>query len=97
MDRGSQVPHADALSAQPNVALTHLEDKEQSDGYNSQGNDEASFRIDDRSGRVHPTVDVAEVIRRWTHALQRIHKQSLLMVCCLYYFHANQLYKKRGC
>ncbi|PRQ22292.1 hypothetical protein RchiOBHm_Chr6g0248701 [Rosa chinensis] len=28
---------------------------------------------------IHPTVDVAEIIRRWTHALQRIHKQSLHM------------------
>ncbi|XP_031382041.1 AUGMIN subunit 6 [Punica granatum] len=95
MDQSSQVPHADILSAQPNVASTHSEDKEQSDGSgvnnnmenlskslelsNSQGNDEAPFRMDDRSGRVHPTVDVAEVIRRWTHALQRIHKQSLLL------------------
>ncbi|KAJ6824752.1 AUGMIN subunit 6 [Iris pallida] len=34
-------------------------------------------RTEDRSGRVHPTVDVAEILRRWTHALQRIHKQSL--------------------
>ncbi|XP_071734961.1 AUGMIN subunit 6 [Rutidosis leptorrhynchoides] len=33
---------------------------------------------DDRSGRgQQPTVDIAEVLRRWTHALQRIHKQSL--------------------
>ncbi|KAK1440929.1 hypothetical protein QVD17_06763 [Tagetes erecta] len=31
----------------------------------------------DRSGRGQPTVDIAEVLRRWTHALQRIHKQSL--------------------
>ncbi|KAK4774997.1 hypothetical protein SAY86_009932 [Trapa natans] len=79
MDRSSQVPLADVLSAQPNVSMMHSEEKEQSDGTNPQGNDEAPFRIDDRSGRVQPTVDVAEVIRRWTHALQRIHKQSLLM------------------
>ncbi|KAL8247163.1 hypothetical protein R6Q59_008379 [Mikania micrantha] len=31
----------------------------------------------DGSGRSQPTVDIAEVLRRWTHALQRIHKQSL--------------------
>ncbi|KAK9061684.1 hypothetical protein SSX86_018867 [Deinandra increscens subsp. villosa] len=31
----------------------------------------------DRNGRGQPTVDIAEVLRRWTHALQRIHKQSL--------------------
>ncbi|KAG9141980.1 hypothetical protein Leryth_009333 [Lithospermum erythrorhizon] len=32
---------------------------------------------DDRTARGQPTVDIAEVLRRWTHALQRIHKQSL--------------------
>lgn len=40
-------------------------------------NDEKFLRVEDRSGRGHPTVDIAEVLRRWTHALQRIHKQSL--------------------
>ncbi|KAF3444501.1 hypothetical protein FNV43_RR14193 [Rhamnella rubrinervis] len=72
---------------------SHLDDEEQSDGSYlnanrekmknnfdlslSQVNDETLSRADERSGRVHPTVDVAEIIRRWTHALQRIHKQSL--------------------
>ncbi|XP_040361798.1 eukaryotic translation initiation factor 3 subunit A-like [Rosa chinensis] len=74
---------------------THVDDKEQSDGSyvninrekmknnldssHSQVNDETLHRADERSGRVHPTVDVAEIIRRWTHTLQRIHKQSLHM------------------
>lgn len=74
---------------------THVDDKEQIDGSyvnvnrekmknnldssHSQVNDETLHRADERSGRVHPTVDVAEIIRRWTHALQRIHKQSLHM------------------
>ncbi|KAH0984613.1 hypothetical protein GBA52_011790 [Prunus armeniaca] len=53
--------------------------KSNSDSSHSQVNDEALHRGDERSGRVHPTVDVAEIIRRWTHALQRIHKQSLHM------------------
>lgn len=42
--------------------------------------DEKTSRVDDRSGRGQPTVDIAEVLRRWTHALQRIHKQSLHLV-----------------
>ncbi|ONI19820.1 hypothetical protein PRUPE_3G299500 [Prunus persica] len=74
---------------------THVDDKDKNDGSyvnvnrekmksnsdssHSQVNDEAIHRADERSGRVHPTVDVAEIIRRWTHALQRIHKQSLHM------------------
>ncbi|XP_030924521.1 AUGMIN subunit 6-like [Quercus lobata] len=75
------------------LPTTHMDDKEQSggsyvnvnretlkknlDSSHSQVNDETVSRVDDRSGRVQPTVDVAEIIRRWTHALQRIHKQSL--------------------
>lgn len=49
------------------------------DSTSFQVNDEALPRLDDRSGRIHPTVDIAEVLRRWTHALQRVHKQSLLL------------------
>lgn len=55
--------------------------KASSDSSHIQGNDEKFSRIDDRTSRGHPTVDVAEVLRRWTHALQRIHKQSLQLVC----------------
>ena len=82
MDQSSQVPYTDVLSVQPgDLASTHLDEKESSDGSSySQINDETLSRVDDRSGRVHQTVDVAEIIRRWTHALQRIHKQSLQLV-----------------
>ncbi|XP_028056679.1 AUGMIN subunit 6 [Camellia sinensis] len=88
MDQSSQVPYADVLTVQPGNLL---DDKEQTDGSyanvnrekpnngfdSSMQNDEKFSRVDDRSGRVHPTVDIAEILRRWTHALQRIHKQSL--------------------
>lgn len=78
-------------------ALSFADDKELSDGSytnmhehslvdsfespTSQASDETLSRVDDRGGRTNQTVDVAEIIRRWTHALQRIHKQSLLLVC----------------
>ncbi|XP_022774302.1 AUGMIN subunit 6-like [Durio zibethinus] len=75
MDQSSQVPYTDVLSVQSG----DLDDKEQNDEYHTQINEETLSRIDDRSGRVHQPVDVAEIIRRWTHALQRIHKQSLLL------------------
>ncbi|CAF1859245.1 unnamed protein product [Brassica napus] len=74
-------------------ALPLADDKELSDGSfanmhdqhslgdsfetNSQASDETLSRVDDRGGKINQTVDVAEIIRRWTHALQRIHKQSL--------------------
>ncbi|KAI8533496.1 hypothetical protein RHMOL_Rhmol10G0015700 [Rhododendron molle] len=87
MDQNPQVPYADVLSVQPGNLS---DDKEQTDGSyanqsgkpndfldSSMQNDENYSRVDDRSGRVHPTVDIAEVLRRWTHALQRIHKQSI--------------------
>ncbi|KAJ8750343.1 hypothetical protein K2173_014258 [Erythroxylum novogranatense] len=67
MDQSSEVPYADA----------HMDETEQDS--HGQIIDDTHSRVDDRGGRSHPTVDVAEVIRRWTHALQRIHKQSLLM------------------
>ncbi|KAL6520173.1 AUGMIN subunit 6 [Orobanche minor] len=41
------------------------------------GNEEKNYRLDENNTRGQPTVDIAEVLRRWTHALQRIHKQSL--------------------
>ncbi|KAG5254463.1 HAUS augmin complex [Salix suchowensis] len=85
MDQSSQVSYSDK----------HLDDKELSDvsyvngnkekskssldASHIQVNDEMHSRVDDRGGRVQPTVDVAEIIRRWTHALQRVHKQSLLL------------------
>ncbi|KAM7280065.1 hypothetical protein ACFE04_007199 [Oxalis oulophora] len=84
MDQSSQVPHSDVLSTQPNdLASRNLDDNEQSGSSYSNVNREKlkssldSQGSDEIPSRVHPTVDVAEIIRRWTHALQRIHKQSL--------------------
>ncbi|PSS35272.1 AUGMIN subunit like [Actinidia chinensis var. chinensis] len=89
MDQSSEIPYTDVLSVHPG---NHLDDKEHPDGSNADVNREISNNgidssstlnddkfsgVDDRSGRVHPTVDIAEILRRWTHALQRIHKQSL--------------------
>ncbi|GLU11407.1 hypothetical protein SLE2022_281550 [Rubroshorea leprosula] len=73
MDQSSQVPHTDVLSVQSG----DLDGKEQNDGYHTQVNEETLSLVDDRSVKAHQTVDVAEIIRRWTHALQRIHKQSM--------------------
>ena len=98
MDQSSQVPRAELLSAHSDDSASPTDDKELSDGSyanmhehslvdsfetNSQASDETLSRVDDRGGRNNQTVDVAEIIRRWTHALQRIHKQSLQLVCLL--------------
>lgn len=63
------------------VSINREKLKKNADSSHTNVNDETLSRVDDRSGRVQPTVDVAEIIRRWTHALQRIHKQSLHLVC----------------
>ncbi|KAL2335224.1 hypothetical protein Fmac_016437 [Flemingia macrophylla] len=75
MDQSSQA-YSDVLSGQPrDLPSVQMDNKEDNDG--SHFSNETLTRVDDINGRVHQTVDVAEVIRRWTHALQRIHKQSL--------------------
>lgn len=79
MDQSSQAPYSDILSGQPgDLSAVHMDENEENEGL--QLSNEILTRADDRTGRVHQTVDVAEVIRRWTHALQRIHKQSLHLV-----------------
>ncbi|OEL28836.1 AUGMIN subunit 6 [Dichanthelium oligosanthes] len=76
MDMSSGIPHSELLSARAGETSPILDKKEQISPL-FQGKEEALSRPDDRNGRVQQTVDVAEILRRWTHALQRIHKQSL--------------------
>nr|GEZ13573.1 augmin subunit 6 [Tanacetum cinerariifolium] len=80
MDESTQVSsgNPDKDQADRSQAIVNRENVNESlSTSHSQANDEKSSWIDDRSGRGQPTVDIAEVLRRWTHALQRIHKQSL--------------------
>ena len=78
MDTSSSVPHSELLSARAGEPSAILNKQEQISLF--QGKEEALSRLDDRNGRAQQTVDVAEILRRWTHALQRIHKQSLHLV-----------------
>ncbi|OIW06436.1 hypothetical protein TanjilG_05207 [Lupinus angustifolius] len=71
----------DQSSQLGNLPAAHMDNKEENDG--THFSNETLTRLDDKTGRVHQTVDVAEVIRRWTHALQHIHKQALHLVCSL--------------
>ncbi|XP_020107127.1 AUGMIN subunit 6 [Ananas comosus] len=77
MDLSSHVPYSDVLSVRTGEMTPTMDQREQINSPPFQGKNETLSRADDRGGRVHPTVDVAEILRRWTHALQRIHKQSL--------------------
>lgn len=89
MDQSSQVPYTNVLASQSSdLASVFVDDKDQNDRSSTSSpiSEDSLSWMDDRSGRVHPTVDVAEIIRRWTHALQRIHKQSLHLVRFIYLF-----------
>ncbi|KAI5381411.1 variant 4, AUGMIN subunit 6, partial [Lathyrus oleraceus] len=82
MDQSSQAPYSDILSGESgDLSSVQMDTKEAIDG--SHFSSETLTTVDDRNGRVHQTVDIAEVVRRWTHALQRIHRQSLHLVCSL--------------
>ncbi|CAN6244148.1 unnamed protein product, partial [Urochloa humidicola] len=76
MDMSSSAPHSELLSSRAGETSPIL-DKQEHISPLFQAKDEALSRADDRNGRAQQTVDVAEILRRWTHALQRIHKQSL--------------------
>lgn len=39
---------------------------------------------DEKSTKTPPPVDVGEILRRWTHALQAVHKQTLRLVRIAY-------------
>ncbi|KAI7741936.1 hypothetical protein M8C21_024315, partial [Ambrosia artemisiifolia] len=73
MDESTQLSSGDLDKEQTDRSQLKLNRENANENINS--SDEKT----DRSGRGQPTVDIAEVLRRWTHALQRIHKQSLHM------------------
>ncbi|XP_024980266.1 AUGMIN subunit 6 isoform X2 [Cynara cardunculus var. scolymus] len=80
MDESNQVSSADLEKEQADRSQVKVNRENVNENLSSsqpQASDEKTSRVDDRSGRGQPTVDIAEVLRRWTHALQRIHKQSL--------------------
>lgn len=77
MDQSSSVSSASTTSQQ----LDNEEiESSQTDAITENKNEDKISRLDERNTRGQPTVDIAEVLRRWTHALQRIHKQSLQLV-----------------
>ncbi|KVI09284.1 hypothetical protein Ccrd_012411 [Cynara cardunculus var. scolymus] len=90
MDESNQVSSADLEKEQADRSQVKVNRENVNENLSSsqpQASDEKTSRVDDRSGRGQPTVDIAEVLRRWTHALQRIHKQSLHLVFyirCIY-------------
>ncbi|KAL7100582.1 hypothetical protein ACP275_08G005900 [Erythranthe tilingii] len=69
--------HLDNEESESSQSELNKEDKNNWEFSPTHGDEENFSRLEERSTRGQPTVDIAEVLRRWTHALQRIHKQSL--------------------
>ncbi|KAK8933576.1 hypothetical protein KSP39_PZI015657 [Platanthera zijinensis] len=80
MESGSHVSYPDLLFARTSGVPLSTDSCETVDSLQLHGNPDMLSKADDRGVRGHQIVDVAEIIRRWTHALQRIHKQSLHLV-----------------
>lgn len=79
MDQSSHIPSPDALSVSSGEVSSHGGIREHMDSLHCQGKSDTLSKMVDKCV-VPPTVDVAEILRRWTHALQRIHKHSLHLV-----------------
>lgn len=84
MDQDAGRPCMDSLSYDTSFSRRREENRSQSlqtDGTANDGmcNDICS-KPDERNGRDASPLDVSEVLRRWTNALQRIHKQALRLV-----------------
>ncbi|KAH9563390.1 hypothetical protein CY35_05G123600 [Sphagnum magellanicum] len=85
MDRDSSSLHADTFLDDVNHKLQNEEEGVQQSSHSSSGPtteglliDEIRSRGEDRTAKgIISPLDVAEVLRRWTHALQRIHKQAV--------------------
>ncbi|XP_065010597.1 AUGMIN subunit 6-like isoform X1 [Musa acuminata AAA Group] len=69
-----------AMDLNSHTSSPGLDTREKRDSSQFQEQSDDLSRMDDQGGGVYPTVDVAEILRRWTHALQRIHKQLLNLV-----------------
>jgi hypothetical protein len=97
MDRDSSSLHADTFLDDVNHKLQNEEEGVQQSSHSSSGPtteglliDEIRSRGEDRTAKgIISPLDVAEVLRRWTHALQRIHKQAVRLVW-FYLFILNQ-------
>ncbi|XP_078437841.1 HAUS augmin-like complex subunit isoform X2 [Wolffia australiana] len=79
MDPSSDVSLSDAIPAHLDDIPLLFDEQNYNSCSGSQGHSDPASR-NNESRRVEPTVDIAEILRCWTHALQRIHKQSVQLV-----------------
>lgn len=81
MDQDAGRPRVDSLSYDTSFSRRH-EENSSHDGTENDGifNNDTNSKSDERNGKDASPLDVSEVLRRWTNALQRIHKQALRLV-----------------
>jgi hypothetical protein len=84
MDQDAGRPCVDSLSYHSSFSRRPEENRSQSLQVDATANDgmcnDTCSKLDERNGRDASPLDVSEVLRRWTNALQRIHKQALRLV-----------------
>ena len=86
MDQGSSRLHIDSLADDMSSSTLRHEEKWAQHAQNGGGsndesrNNDACGKRDEKGGKDSSPLDVSEVLRRWTHALQRIHKQAVRLV-----------------
>ena len=86
MERSSSISSNDVLSFRSDEVAGSKIDQMTSGENDTHANGEFEMTVsilDDKSLKGVASLDVAEVLRRWTHSLQRIHKQSLRLVLVL--------------
>lgn len=79
MDQDGGRPCMDSLSYDTSYSRRREESRADVTTDDETSDDSCSIP-DERNGRDASTLDVSEVLRRWTNALQRIHKQALCLV-----------------
>lgn len=79
MDQDAGRPCMDSLSYDTSFSRRREENRADVTADDETCDDTCSIP-DERNGRDASPLDVSEVLRRWTNALQRIHKQALRLV-----------------
>ncbi|XP_024372068.1 AUGMIN subunit 6 isoform X2 [Physcomitrium patens] len=77
MDQDAGRPCMDSLSCDTRISWHEEYQSQPASASDELCNNDKCSKQDERNGKDASPLDVSEVLRRWTHALKRIHKQAL--------------------
>lgn len=80
MDQDAGRPCMDSLSCDTRISWHEEYQSQPASASDELCNNDKCSKQDERNGKDASPLDVSEVLRRWTHALKRIHKQALRLV-----------------